>query len=144
MMAFNTSEAADDDSNVSSSAAACCWFAGTFAYESDGTFWDHDVEDALQSSHGHWFITGKPPFGVGDVRNKRNQSIAGFTLDLLPDKCPLVAVLDFQRERWDTTGMFVNPADIADLFPCVTLRFSFDKLEANFGRISNGTLPDDI
>uniref|UniRef100_A0A914HGZ4 SPRY domain-containing protein n=1 Tax=Globodera rostochiensis TaxID=31243 RepID=A0A914HGZ4_GLORO len=39
-----------------------------------------------------------------------------------------------EKSRTETTGLFVDSStELSDLFPCVTLSYTGDKIEANFG-----------
>uniref|UniRef100_A0A183CK69 FAD-binding PCMH-type domain-containing protein n=1 Tax=Globodera pallida TaxID=36090 RepID=A0A183CK69_GLOPA len=92
-------------------------YEGTYAIDAWGQIWGHPVERRPPSG-GPCYI-GACLFHAGDV--------VGCGINLATRQI----IYTRNGERLETTGLFVNSA--AELFPCVTLSQTGDKIEANFG-----------
>uniref|UniRef100_A0A914I378 B30.2/SPRY domain-containing protein n=1 Tax=Globodera rostochiensis TaxID=31243 RepID=A0A914I378_GLORO len=94
-------------------------YKGTCAYDGSCHFWGHAAE-GCSYSYGRPCIDGQPKFGTGDV--------VGCGINLATRQI----FYTMNGKSLDTVDLFVDSAP-DELFPCVSLLHSGDKIEANFG-----------
>uniref|UniRef100_A0A914HN06 B30.2/SPRY domain-containing protein n=1 Tax=Globodera rostochiensis TaxID=31243 RepID=A0A914HN06_GLORO len=106
-------------------------YKGTYAYDSWGSFWGHDVPGCgYDGETGAPVINKSLEFGNGDV--------IGCGLNLATRQI----IYTKNGERLDTANLFVDSAD--DLFPCISFFSSADKIESNFGPSFKCSIADGI
>uniref|UniRef100_A0A183BY68 B30.2/SPRY domain-containing protein n=1 Tax=Globodera pallida TaxID=36090 RepID=A0A183BY68_GLOPA len=94
-------------------------YNGTYAYGSNGLFWGNPVAGPFNRDNGQAWVDGKPSFGIGDV--------VGCGVNLATRQI----IYTKNGRPLDTANLFVDSVD--KLFPCVSLDYPGDKIEANFG-----------
>ncbi|KAI3418056.1 hypothetical protein GPALN_010645 [Globodera pallida] len=94
-------------------------YNGTYAYGSNGLFWGNPGAGPFNRDNGQAWVDGKPSFGIGDV--------VGCGVNLATRQI----IYTKNGRPLDTANLFVDSVD--KLFPCVSLDYPGDKIEANFG-----------